>query len=220
MRAGSPALAVAIAVLTALVAACAPRSSGTAAPTGTAVPAQYADWQKVAPIRPGFELGFLLAFVDNRSKSAIVMSSVTISGPGIGRVVKPVLIEMAPLRAGYHHYFIKSAVPGTIYQTNPPVFIGSGGCHKQALYPVHGFRLTPGSDARIFVVLRAITPGKYVIPAHIIFYTQHGRLYQQSIALKISGTVTTAAKYIRPASQQVQCVKTTGARYLPGFSAG
>ena len=61
------------------------------------------------------------------------------------------------LRSGYHHYYEQDGTPGGTYMTDPPVFRGKT-CRKQALFPVAGHRLTPGSQLPIYIVLRAVRP--------------------------------------------------------------
>ena len=93
------------------------------------------------------------------------------------------------------------------------------GCHKQALFPVKGYPMTPGSQVRVWIVIRALRPGKWVIPQHVIYYTIGKARYQQAIPLRESGSVAAHAPYIPPDSSVTPCVGPEHARYLPGFHA-
>lgn len=99
------------------------------------------------PIRPGTEIGLLDLYLDNGSSSTVVINSIGISGPGAGTVIRPAKVEIAPLRFGRRNYET-NAVPSALYSTDPPVFFYGRKCHKQALFPVKGYRMTPGSQVR------------------------------------------------------------------------
>jgi hypothetical protein len=170
-------------------------------------------------IRPGTELGLLYYDFENTSNSTVVIDSVGITGPGIGTVVRPVQVMMAPMRSGWHHYELHSTALA-LYTTDPPVNFEGKGCRKQALVPVKGFRMTPGSEARVWVVLRALRPGRWVIPQHVLYYTQGGVRYRQAEQLRAYGLVTDNAAYIPPTYTMAECVRPEGARFLPGFHAG
>ena len=169
-------------------------------------------------IRPGFEIGLLYYDFENTSSSSLVIDSVGISGPGIGTVVRPVEIKIAPLRYGYHDYEPHS-VAAALYTTNPPVLMERN-CRRQALLPVNGFRMTPGTDVRVWLVLRAERPGHWVIPQHVIYYTQSGTRYRQAEPLRAYGLVTANAVYIPPDAGMAQCVRPEHSRFLPGYHFG
>jgi hypothetical protein len=169
-------------------------------------------------IRPGFEVGLLYYDIVNNSDSTVVIDSVGIAGIGIGTVVRPVQIKIAPLRFGRHRYEVNSVV-GALYTTNPPVFFEGKHCRKQALAPVKGFRMTPGSDARIWIVIRALRPGKWVIPSHVIYYSQGRVRYRQVEPWRAYGSVADDAAYIPPYDAMAKCVGPEGATFLPGYHA-
>lgn len=169
-------------------------------------------------IRPGFEIGLLYYDFENTSSSALVVDSVGISGPGIGTVMRPVEIKIAPLRYGYHDYEPHS-IAASLYTTNPPVLMERN-CRRQALFPVNGFRMTPGTDVRVWLVLRAERPGRWVIPQHVIYYTQDGTRYRQAEPLRAYGLVTANAVYIPPEWDEADCVRAERTRFLPGYHPG
>jgi hypothetical protein len=169
-------------------------------------------------IRPGFEIGLLYYDFENTSSSALTIDSVGISGPGIGTVVRPVQIKIAPLRYGYHHYEPHS-VAAALYTTDPPVLMEKN-CRVQALFPVRRFRMAPGTDVRVWVVLRARRPGHWAIPRHVIYYTQDGSSYRQAEPLRAYGLVTAKAAYIPPDYGEAACVRPERARFLSGYHPG
>jgi len=169
-------------------------------------------------IRPGFEIGLLYYDFENTSSSALVIDSVGISGPGIGTVVRPVQIKIAPLRYGYRDYELHS-IAASLYTTDPPVLMERN-CRKQALFPVKGFRMTPGTDVRVWIVLRAERPGHWVIPQHVIYYTQNRTRYRQAEPLRAYGLVTADAVYIPPEWDEADCVRPERSRFLPGYHSG
>jgi len=188
-----------------------------AAQAGTAIQEPYATSIGAKPIRPGTELGWLYLYLDNTSKSALVITAVGVRGPGVGTVVRPVEVKVAPLRSGFHHYYILNGTPGGQYMTDPPVNIGGKGCHKQALFPVRGYRMTPGSQVRIYIVLRALRPGRYAVPFQVIDYTQHRVRYRQSMPVRFWGSVADNARRIPMDPAEAVCVRPTGARVLTGW---
>jgi hypothetical protein len=170
-------------------------------------------------VPPGTDIGLLYVYLQNKSDSTIVLNSVSIRGPGIGSVVRLVQMDIAPLRSGRHHV-LPNSVPSSQYPTDPPVF-WEGHCRKQALFPVKGFKMTPGSRAWLWVVLRAAKPGRWTIPSHTIYYTMNGVKNRQVIPESAYGSVSKGAAYIPPYYQMARCVgPQTGAKFLPGFHAG
>jgi hypothetical protein len=147
----------------------------------------------------------------NITHSVLTINSVSLRGPGIGRVVDLPIVRIAPLVAGVH------ATPGGQYSTQPPVEMVAS-CHKQALRPVRGYRLRPGGSARLWIVVRALRPGRWNIPRQVVTYTINGSTYQQAFPIRYWGTVSSHARTY-PATDPVeaQCVKPTGATYLAHY---
>jgi hypothetical protein len=189
---------------------------------GTAIGKDYGTKIGSLPIRPGVAMGWDYIFLRNTSKATLTLTSVGISGPGIGTVARVVQVTVAPLRSGYHHYFPATATPGGTYETQPPVIGGNIGhnkivCWKQTLVPVPGYRMTPGSDARIYIVLQAVRPGKYILPSEVIYYTQRGVRYQQVFPIRFEGSVADQAPSLSVDPSQLHCLRRTGARLLSGW---
>lgn len=209
-------LAFAAALSTAVILGAVACGDGTQ--NGAALFQSFATSIGAKPIRPGVQIGLLYYDVYNKSSATISIDSVSIAGRGVGTVVRVVQIKMAPLRYGLHDDEPHS-VPAALYTTNPPVFFEGSICRKQALVPVRAFRLTPGSVARMWIVLRAMRPGKWVIPAHVIYYSQGPVRYKQTLAVRAYGSVADGAPYIPPDWATAKCVIPEGAAYLPGYRA-
>jgi hypothetical protein len=171
------------------------------------------------PIRPGTEIGLLDLYFDNDGDSTVTITSVGITGAGIGTVIRPIEMRIAPLRFGRHRYE-RNATPSSLYTSEPPVLFYGIRCHRQALFPVGGYRMTPGSQVRVWIVLRALRPGKWAIPRHVVYYTAGGSRYRQAIPLREYGSVTAHATYIPPERDQVRCMRQEDARFLAGYHAG
>jgi hypothetical protein len=169
-----------------------------------------------AAIRPGTEMGWLYLYLKDTSKSALVINSVDLSGPGVGNVTRAVEVKIAPLRSGYHHIHGKDATPGGLYMTEPPVNLAES-CHKQALSPLDGYRMTPGSQARVYIVLRALRPGRYSVRRWVLHYTQRGVEFQQTFPYRFWGEVAENAPRTRIDPAEAICVRPTGARVLAGW---
>jgi hypothetical protein len=162
------------------------------------------------PLRVGWEAGYLYGDMDNISHSELTIDSVSLRGPGIGRVVSLPHVQIAPLVASVH------ATPGGLYQTQPPVIM-TASCHKQTLAPVRGYRMRPGAQARLWIVVRALRPGRWNIPRQVVTYTINGSTYQHVFPLRYWGTVSTHARLHPLDADEAQCVKPTGAVYLARY---
>jgi hypothetical protein len=171
------------------------------------------------PFRPGTELGLLDVYLDNTSDSTLILESVGIRGPGVGTVVRPVEVKIAPLRFGQQTYEM-NAVPGGAYESDPPVFYGGRKCHRQALFPVKGYRMTPGSQVRVWIVVRGLRPGRWVVPNHVVYYKVGGAHYRQVVPLREYGSIAAHARYIPPDWATAKCVRPEHAHFLPGYHAG
>lgn len=166
-------------------------------PTGSAFGRGLANIEiDVRPLPPGAKLGFLFDYVQNGSGAPVTIDSARVErGLGIGTTVRMVQIEIAPVTADRH------AVPGGLYVTDPPVELfgpgwhGALGRHVQVLRPSAGYRVSPGARIRIWVVLQALRPGRYIVPAHVLYYTQHGTRYRQVLPLSYHGSVSTNARF-------------------------
>jgi hypothetical protein len=169
-----------------------------------------------APVRPGVELGWYYVFLHNTSKSTLTIQSIELRGPGVGRVVSLTEVQIAPLRIGYHRAAGKGGAPGGFYDEDPPVVHGASACSAPQLEPARGFRMTPGSMARIWLVVRALRPGRWAIPAHVIRYSADGVMYRQSLAYRFSGSVASDARYIPLDAYDAKCIGPMGARLLAG----
>ncbi len=150
----------------------------------------------VQPLPPGAKLGFLADYVQNKSGAPLTIDSASIErGLGIGTTARIVQVKIAPITADRH------AVPGSVYVTDPPVVLfgpgwrGAPGCHVQVLRPPAGYRVAPGARIRIWVVLQALRPGRYIVPAHVLDYAQRGTRYRQVVALSYHGSVSPHAGF-------------------------
>jgi hypothetical protein len=193
-------------------------TSQTPTPTGTAFQVSMGGGFAVGakPIRPGTELGMLYVGIYNDTKSPVTMRSVVVRGEGIGTVVKVVEIRIAPANSKKDGKLAVNSVAGALYGTNPPVY-DYAGCHKQILKPLKGYVIRPRGAAHIWIVIRAVRPGKYNIPFHVVTYTDNGVLYRQVITIRAYGSVADNAHRPVLSGGEIPCVKPTGTTILSGF---
>jgi len=184
-------------------------ASGCAAHSGGLLEKISGVWIGAKPVRPGVELGMLYVPLHNTSKSTLTIQSIEFHGPGIGRVVKVVEVKIE-----------RGGAPSSLYTVDPPAIGGGRDCSIGRLLPVRGYRLTPGSYAFIWIVVRAVRPGRWAIPAHVITYTAGGLTYQQSLGLRATGSVATDAKYIPVDPSEAGCVGVKGVELLAGYHLG
>jgi hypothetical protein len=211
-----PLRGAAVAGLTAGVMLAAAACTAVAAPartaTGAALVRGYSTTFGLAPIRPGTQLGLLYADVSNRSRSPITLTSVTLVGRGVGTVIKIVEIKIAPLETG------NKAVPGGAYEVYPPTayWPPAASCGKQPLVPLPGFRLAPGTLARVWFRIQGAAPGPFLVAGDLVRYQQHGAGYRQLIPTGYKGSVSRTAPFIPIDKEQARCINSENARPLRG----
>lgn len=167
--------------------------------------------------RPGWEFGYLFGLIKNRSRTTLVIQSVSLRGPGVGTVVTLPDVRIAPVGAGL-------SIAQSNYVTDPPITsTGPRGCHRQVLESVVGYRLRPGASVRIWVVVRAKKPGRWNIPRQVIIYADDGGTYQYANPVRYWGTVKPTAHVsgvVVPGDYQpATCVKAEGSHYLNFYHA-
>jgi hypothetical protein len=165
--------------------------------------------------RPGWEYGYLFGDADNISHSTLTIDSVSLRGAGVGTVIALPDVRIAP-QFGKPGTWVSS----TNYLTDPPVEVGPDGCQKQALYPVKGYRLAPGKAFLIWIVVRALKPGRWNIPAQVVTFTENGGTYTHSFPIRYWGTVKTDAHVsprLVPGDEEAQCVKPEKSHYLAHY---
>jgi hypothetical protein len=203
----------AVVCLGALAAGCS--SSPGAAPPGTF---EYIYGTGIGPLitRPGWEYGYLFGDADNTSRATLTVKSVSLSGPGVGSVIALADVKLAPVGP--------AGISQGNYLEDPPVTsLSPSGCHKQLLLPVRGYRLRPGQAFRLWVVVRALKPGKWRIPRQTVTFSEDGTTYHQGFPIYYWGTVKTHAPVhpvIGPGDYQASCVKPEGSHYLDYYHGG
>jgi hypothetical protein len=198
--------------ITLCAAACTNSATHAGTQTGTALIRGYVSIAGLSPLKPGVQLGLLVAALTNRSRSPIAISSVTLVGRGVGTVIKTVQVKIAPAETG------NKSVTGGAYEVFPPAawWPPTASCGKQPLLPVRGFRLAPGALARVWVVIQGIRPGPFLVRAHLVRYRQNGVSYRQLIPTGYQGSVGKNAPLIPIDKDQARCMKSENVRPLPG----
>jgi hypothetical protein len=78
-----------------------------------------------------------------------------------------------------------------------------------------GYRMKPGGQFRLWVIIEALKPGRWSIPQQVITYTDNGATYQHAFPIRYWGTVSsTAAVHSTADPIEARCVKPEGSRYL------
>jgi hypothetical protein len=173
-------------------------SSCGARPSADAFTHGYVTGIGGAAIPVGSKLGYLFAYLQNKSGQPLVIESITFHGHGIGSVVRPVQEDIAPLGADV------SVVAAGGYVTDPPVAWTRQGCLAQTLRPLHGYYMPPRGRARIWVVFQAVGPGNYDFPTYTIAYTQGGTHQQQVLSEGHSGAVLRSAPVANTSPSRLQ----------------
>jgi hypothetical protein len=112
--------------------------------------------------------------------------------------------------------YARTAVGQGNFLEDPPVSnLGPGGCQKQPLAPVAGYRVRPGAHFYLWVVVRALKPGRWSIPVQVFTYTENGGTYTHSFPIHYWGTVKADAKVMPVVlGDEAPCVKPEGSHYL------
>lgn len=124
--------AAAAALASGLIATLAPGCDASAAPhavTGKALTRGNVWTFGLVTLRPGAQLGLLDATVHNKSRSPLALTSITLTGPGFGTVIKLVDAKIAPPETG------RNGTPGGAFEVYPPTVYWTIGrtCNQQVL---------------------------------------------------------------------------------------
>jgi hypothetical protein len=160
----------------------------------------------IATTPPGDEWGFQVASLRNTTSRPLTLRSATVLGPGVGKVVQVVSIEVTPY----------PNVSGFRNVTRPPVFYDYGKCLVGRLSPVEGYVLQPNArPISLFVIMRSNTPGAFKIAGHKVLYQQAGVMYQQVQHTGVSGHVAIGAEPLKPYPEETPCLDQSGVELLP-----
>ncbi len=194
----------------ALAAACDAPATHTA--KGTALVRGTVFTFGLAPIRPGTQLGLLFASLSNRTQSPVVVNSVTLTGQGLGSVIKLVEVKIAPFETG------RRGTPGGAFEVYPPTayWVGTGTCNQQVLVAVRGFRIPPKGQARVWFRIQGTGPGVFHVKGDVVHYRTNGVSYRQLIPTGYKGSVSKHAPFAPISPEQRRCIKRMHARPLPG----
>jgi hypothetical protein len=129
----------------------------------------------------------MIADLRNDSAKTIRLESVSVSGRGIGSTVAVLGMKVAPLFRGTH------STPGGVYETYPPAIFVEHKCHVQKLLPVRGFQMAPNAEARLHVLMRSDTVGRFRVDHHIITYRIGWQLQKQVFPVGLIGSVAATA---------------------------
>lgn len=153
---------------------------------------------------PGFRFSDVYAYLQNTASGPVTLASIRLLGSGVGTVVRVVrLMVVPPVRNGIH------AVPMTEYETDPPVYGGTLGCHVALLRPLSGYVLRPHGSIRLYAIFEALRGGRWNSPRIQIHYTLAGQGYVESVQTGIRGGVSRSAKPVPLASFERPCIKLT-----------
>jgi len=153
----------------------------------------------------GSKLGYLFAYLQNKSGQPLVIEAISFRGRGLGNVVRPVKEQVAPLSPQV------TVVDAGGYVTDPPVAWTRQGCLAQTLRPLHGYHMGVGGRARLWVVFQAVGTGRYSLPDYTIYYTQAGTHQRQVLSEGYSGAVVRKASPAdtSPSRLQMRCLSHT-----------
>lgn len=177
------------------------RVAGTRA--GTALKRLYGTTMGIRTFPPGRAFGIIVLPLHNVTPRELVIDRVEIEGPGVGTVVRVVKMQAAPSVGGVHGF------PGGIWLTDPPVYEWGGVCHSPLLEPLHGFRIAPGTWARVWVVFEALAPGRWEVPNHTVYYSQGGVRYRQVLPVAYQGRVKAGSSGAGLMAQERACLDMT-----------
>jgi hypothetical protein len=190
-----------LAVVVVVVAVACGRPSGIE--SGHAFERVFATRAGFATLPPGGRLGALDIYLHNVSSSVVTIRHLVPIGTGVGSVISETRVRAVPERGGIH------AMPGGGYTSDPPVFSIDGVCHVPTLRPLSGFSLPPDGTMRVWMVLRALAPGRYVVTAHRVVFRENGETFAQVIPTGYEGRVVAGATPPRPDHGVRPCLSRT-----------
>jgi hypothetical protein len=142
---------------------------------------------------------------------------VQLAGPGFGRVVTLLHMDVAPLNLAPNAPHTTTAgifktYPPAQYRSKPPQ------CYVQRLVPLKGYTVPPDGEARILILLQAAALGHFIVNQHIVTYEENGFPSQQILPVGVKGSVSNTAKVLPPDRSEVPCIGKGGVRLLPSPS--
>jgi hypothetical protein len=174
---------------------------------GTAFQKPAAASFRIRSVAVGEEWGLLIAFLHNDTQDDVLLRSVRVEGAGIGSTIRVLRVQVAPLSPIVAPRFVTS---GGIYKTYPPVQripdTRPLRCAVQSLRPVSGFRMHPGNEARLLVLMRADENGDFRVTSHDVTYEQGAKEYVQRLPVGLIGRVARHGAPMRLDRSQRACV--------------
>lgn len=170
---------------------------------GDALAQVYGTLYGVPHLAPAGRVGWLGLYLHNVSDTPVVIERVEPNGKAIGSVIRVEEMQASPNVDGVH------SIWGGIFTTDPPVAFIGGVCHWPKLEPLRGFRLEPGGEMRVWMVIAGIEPGRFRITSHTVYYRQEGTLYRQVIPIGYAGRVEAGADPLRPDPTERPCLDMT-----------
>jgi hypothetical protein len=154
-------------------------------------------------LRPGARLGIVGSHIENKSPDPVTILSVEIEGQSFGSVARVSKLGGLLNRGGIH------AFPGGAWATDPPVWYDQGRCYSPLLAPIRGFEVPPHQTMRLWLVMRALTPGLWKTAHTTVVYEQRGWIYQQVLASGFYGGVRDDGSVPVPDKSERPCISVT-----------
>jgi hypothetical protein len=104
----------------------------------------------------GEEWATMNATLHNTSSSLLTLRRISVTGLGVGSVIKFILMRVGPLVPVSDP---STNISGGVFRTYPPAEELQGRCHVQRLVPVDGYVLQPDAVARVLLLTQAVSPG-------------------------------------------------------------
>jgi hypothetical protein len=149
----------------------------------------------------------MLADLENSSSEDVTIKRVAFSHPrGIGSILRVEAIRLAPLGSSPG-----TTTPGGLYRSFPPVAqrSRSGPCYVQRLVSVDGYTLRPGHEARVAIVLSPEKAGTAGFDSHVVYYTQAGKTFRQTITVGLRVKVDAKSAGLPVSSSERACAAET-----------
>jgi hypothetical protein len=134
----------------------------------------------------GEEWATMNATLHNTSPSPLTLRRVSVTGPGVGSVIKFILMRVGPLVPVTDPSTYTS---GGVFRTYPPAQERQGKCSVQKLVPVDGYVLQPDAAARVLLLTQAASPGSFMFRGVTVEYEQSGQTMTELVDFGQRGSV-------------------------------
>jgi hypothetical protein len=131
------------------------------------------------------------ATLHNTSSSPLTLRRISVTGLGVGSVIKIILMKIGPVAPATDP---AAYTTGGVFRMYPPAQERQGKCYVQKLVAVDGYVLQPDAVTRVLLLTQAVSPGPFLFRGVTVEYDQSGKRVTELVDFGQRGSVVTGGK--------------------------